>query len=89
MWKAFQRYRALDPEAQSLFWRAARLLAVNRCVPASPRHFLPLDGVRGKFAGEKRPLGRICVFAERSQQTNVPRIDEYNRGKRCSNWGKT
>jgi Transglutaminase-like superfamily len=27
MWKAFQRYRALDPEAQSLFWQAVRLLA--------------------------------------------------------------
>jgi hypothetical protein len=28
MWKAFQRYRALDPEAQRLFWQAVRLLAV-------------------------------------------------------------
>jgi Transglutaminase-like superfamily len=27
MWKAFQRYRALDPEAQRLFWQAVRLLA--------------------------------------------------------------
>lgn len=26
MWKAFQRYKALDPEAQKLFWRAAALL---------------------------------------------------------------
>jgi hypothetical protein len=26
MWKAFQRYRALDPEAQKLFWRAVTLL---------------------------------------------------------------
>jgi len=26
MWKAFQRYRALDPQARALFWRAAFLL---------------------------------------------------------------
>lgn len=25
MWKAFQRYRALDPQARALFWRAAVL----------------------------------------------------------------
>lgn len=28
MWKAFQRYRELDPEARELFWRAATLLPV-------------------------------------------------------------
>jgi hypothetical protein len=27
MWKAFQRYRGLDPEARKLFWRAATLLS--------------------------------------------------------------
>jgi len=26
MWKAFQRYRELDPEARKLFWRAVTLL---------------------------------------------------------------
>ncbi len=26
MWKAFQRYRALDPQARGLFWRAVFLL---------------------------------------------------------------
>jgi hypothetical protein len=26
MWKAFQRYRKLDPEARKLFWRAVALL---------------------------------------------------------------
>jgi Transglutaminase-like superfamily len=26
MWRAFQRYRALNPEARKLFWRAALLL---------------------------------------------------------------
>jgi Transglutaminase-like superfamily len=26
MWKAFQRYRALDPRARNLFWRAVLLL---------------------------------------------------------------
>jgi len=28
MWKAFQRYRELDPEARKLFWRAVSLLPV-------------------------------------------------------------
>jgi hypothetical protein len=28
MWKAFQRYRKLDPETQKLFWRAIVLLPV-------------------------------------------------------------
>jgi Transglutaminase-like superfamily len=27
MWKAFQRYRKLDPQARKLFWRAVTLLA--------------------------------------------------------------
>jgi len=29
MWKAFQRYRALDPEARRLFWQAATLLPLT------------------------------------------------------------
>jgi hypothetical protein len=28
MWKAFQRYRKLDPESRKLFWRAVTLLPV-------------------------------------------------------------
>lgn len=28
MWKAFQRYRALDPAAQTLFWQAVWMLAL-------------------------------------------------------------
>jgi Transglutaminase-like superfamily len=33
MWKAFQRYRQLDPESRKLFWRAVTLLpAVSRCL---------------------------------------------------------
>lgn len=29
MWKAFQRYRKLDPEARKLFWQAALLLRLE------------------------------------------------------------
>lgn len=29
MWKVFQRYRALDPEARKLFWQAAMLLPLT------------------------------------------------------------
>ena len=33
MWKAFQRYRLLDPESRKLFWRAVTLLpVVSRCL---------------------------------------------------------
>lgn len=50
--------------------------ALPKLTPAWDKHFLPLDGVRGKFAREKRPLGLIYVFGERSQETNAPRIEE-------------
>jgi hypothetical protein len=50
--------------------------ALPKLTPVWEKHFLPLDGVRGKFVGEKRPLGLIYVFAERSQETNAPRIEE-------------
>jgi Transglutaminase-like superfamily len=28
MWKAFQRYRALDPESRGLFWKAVKLFSL-------------------------------------------------------------
>jgi hypothetical protein len=64
----------LWPEAvENLMGKAE---ALPKLTPTWEKHFLPLDGVRGKFAGEKRPLGLIYVFAERSQETNAPRIEE-------------
>jgi hypothetical protein len=50
--------------------------ALPKLTPTWEKRFLPLDGVRGKFVGEKRPLGLIYVFTERSQETNAPRIEE-------------
>jgi len=43
--------------------------------PTWDKRFLPLDGVHGKFAAEKKPLGIIYVFGERSE-VNAPRIEE-------------
>jgi hypothetical protein len=42
MWRAFQRYRALNPEARKLFWRAAVLL--------------PQIGISLRLRGFKRTL---------------------------------
>src|SRR4029077_3802443 len=44
--------------------------ALPRLTPTWEKRFLPLDGVRGKFAGEKRPVGLIYLFGERSTEAN-------------------
>jgi len=50
--------------------------ALPRLTPTWEKRFLPLDGVRGKFAGEKKPVGLIYLFGERSTEANAPRIEE-------------
>ncbi len=52
MWKAFQRYRALDPQARNLFWRAffllpwsaisLRLRGFNKTRAALQKHLPPV-----------------------------------------------
>ncbi|HTZ46893.1 MAG TPA: lasso peptide biosynthesis B2 protein [Verrucomicrobiae bacterium] len=56
MWKAFQRYRALDPQARALFWRAAFLLP---CVALSLRvyGFIRTRNIFQKQIG-RRPASR-------------------------------
>ena len=44
--------------------------------PTWEKRFLPLDGVYGKFAAEKRPLGLIYVFGGRRSDGNAPRIED-------------
>lgn len=40
------------------------------------KRYLPLDGAGAKFASEKRPLGLVYLFGERSSAPNAPRIEE-------------
>jgi hypothetical protein len=40
------------------------------------KRYLPLDGVRAKFAAEKKPLGIIYLFGERSAEPHAPFIAE-------------
>ena len=47
-----------------------------KLTPVWEKRYLPLDGVRAKFVEEKKPLGLIYLFGERSLGENVPRIEE-------------
>jgi hypothetical protein len=40
------------------------------------KRYLPLDGIRAKFASEKKPLGIIYLFGERSDDPKAPYISE-------------
>jgi hypothetical protein len=49
--------------------------ALPKLTPIWEKRFLPLDGVRAKFAREKKPLGLIYLFADRSSEENAPQIE--------------
>jgi hypothetical protein len=49
-----------------------------RLSPRWDKRYLPLDGVRAKFAEHKKPLGTIYLFAERSTDSDALRIEELN-----------
>ena len=42
------------------------------------KRYLPVDGVRAKFAEDKKPLGMIYLFGERSADVSAPRVEELN-----------
>lgn len=50
--------------------------ALPALTPMWDKRYLPLDGVRGKFAGKKLPLGLVYLFAARSAEDSAPRIEE-------------
>src|SRR5208282_4505990 len=50
--------------------------ALPRLSPTWEKRYLPLDGVRANFAREKKPLGIIYLFGERSADATAPRIEE-------------
>lgn len=47
-----------------------------RISPTWDKRYLPLDGIRAKFAPEKKPLGIIYLFGERSDESKAPYISE-------------
>lgn len=47
-----------------------------KLTPTWTKRYLPLDGLRGKFTADKKPLGLIYLFGERSLEANAPRIEE-------------
>lgn len=52
--------------------------ALPRLTPTWEKRYLPLDGVRGKFAAERVPLGLIYIFGGRIDDANAPRVEEVN-----------
>jgi hypothetical protein len=46
--------------------------------PNWDKRFLALDGVRGNFEAQRRPLGVVYLFAERSEESNAPRVEKMN-----------
>jgi hypothetical protein len=47
-----------------------------RLTPTWEKRFLPLDGARAKFVGQKKPVGLIYLFGGRSAEADTPRIEE-------------
>lgn len=52
--------------------------ALPRLTPNWEKCFLALDGVQGNFEAERRPLGVVYLFAERSEQSDAPRVDKLS-----------
>jgi len=50
--------------------------ALPRLTSAYEKRYLPLDGVHAQFASEKKPVGIIYLFGERSSDTHAPRIED-------------
>jgi hypothetical protein len=50
--------------------------ALPRLSPTWEKRYLPLDGIQAKFATDRKPLGMIYLFGERSDGTDAPRIEE-------------
>lgn len=53
--------------------------ALPRLTPTWEKRFLPLDGVRARFAEQRKPLGLIYLFGERSAEADAPRIEEVRQ----------
>ncbi len=75
------RYFAIPGYPRVCLWpdAVAKLVGsaegLPRLTPTWEKRYLPLDGVRASFAGEKKPLGVIYLFGERAAEANAPRIE--------------
>ena len=54
--------------------------ALPQLTPAWEQTYLPLDGVRAKFAGKKLPLGLVYLFGARSGADSAPLIEAMRPG---------
>lgn len=52
--------------------------ALPRLTPNWEKRFLALDGVRGSFETDRRPLGVVYLFADRSQHSDAPRVERIS-----------
>jgi hypothetical protein len=79
-----ERYWAIPGYPRVCLWpeSVASLIGPDQELPRlSPRRekrYLPLDGVRAKFAANKKPLGMIYLFGERSADECAPRVEELS-----------
>lgn len=52
--------------------------AMPNLAPSWGKRYLPLDGTRANFASQKKQVGLIYLFGERSDSEAVPRIEEIH-----------
>ncbi|HTZ46891.1 MAG TPA: nucleotidyltransferase family protein [Verrucomicrobiae bacterium] len=76
------RYYAIPGYPRVCLWpdAVAKLVgdadALPRLSPGWEKRYLALDGVRARFANEKKPLGIIYLFAIRTADPGAPRIEQ-------------
>jgi hypothetical protein len=76
------RYRAVPGYPRICLWPDAvtNLLGdgndLPRLLPNWEKRYLPLDGVRAKFAAAKKPVGIIYLFGPPSKDSRAPFIEE-------------
>jgi hypothetical protein len=66
----------LWPESVSLLFGGAD--ALPRLTPTWEKHYLELDGQRGKFVPANLPLGLLYILADRSEEQGVPRVEKLS-----------
>lgn len=66
----------LWPESVSML--LGRDDALPQLTPVWEKRYLELDGQRAKFSETKLPLGVLYLFASRSSERNVPRIEKLS-----------
>jgi hypothetical protein len=50
--------------------------SLPKLTPIWEKRYLPLDGIRAKFAAERKPLGIVYLFGESSGEGKSPRVEE-------------